>query len=127
MPSAVVTEGCVFEDGGGQFLARIIGIDGNIIGQVNITGITFSVHELASGIEIVAPVALTVVNVVFNTLQNDGRWTKDSQGYNFLHEVAASVFSTSNIKYRVEYLFDPAAGEDYWAIFEVAVVKVIRT
>jgi len=56
---------------------------------------------------------LTVANVVKSDLvTDDARWTKDSTGYNFLHEVPASAFDAAGYV-CVEFMFTPVAGQTF--------------
>ena len=61
--------------------------------------------------------ALTIANVVFDTLQNDSRWDRDSTGRNFLFEVPATAFSATG-HHRVEVQFTPVAGEVFVVVWE---------
>ena len=69
---------------------------------------------------------LVVADSVFDTLQTDGRWSKDSAGYNFRDTVAASVLTTAEHRYQVEYMFTPSSGQTYMLMF-VLTAKGIRS
>lgn len=134
MPEAAITSVFVFEDGGATIMARIIGNDAANITQASLTTITYSVFDLDSATP-ETPVsghdaqALTVANVVFNALQTgDARWADaggDLTGFNFLHAIAATAFPSAH-RYAIEYLFNPASGENFWHVVE-AIARPVRT
>ena len=53
----------------------------------------------------------TVYDTVQGSSLSDSRWTKDTTGYNFRHEVPASYFPTAGY-YRINVDFDFSSGED---------------
>lgn len=128
MPSANITRAEIFEDGGCQCLARVVGNAGTAITQASLTAITAKVFDLDSTTPdtAVATPTVTISSAVFDTLQTDDRWDADDTGYNFKFEVAASAFSTGGRRYRIEFLFDPTSGENFWVVFEVT-ARNVRT
>ena len=126
MAAYEVTKGKMFEDGGVTLMARVVNNSAASITQATITGITRKVFDLDSATPDTAvnTATLTVASVVFDTLQADSRWTADSTGYNFRDAPAASIFSTGGHRYRVEYLFDPTSGEDFFVVFELTTLAV---
>lgn len=126
-PSAEIATGVVFEECGATFLARIKGNAATNITQASLTGITCKVYERDGDgtsddpytYELAATVTVTVSDVVFDTLQTGGHWTKDSTGYNFKHAMPGSSFPDGDTYYQVEYVFDPASGEDFALVFLV--------
>lgn len=113
-------EGKVWEDGGAFFMARVTGRDAANITQATISSITYKVFDIKDlpGSEKTSG-TLTVSDVVFNTLQTDNRWSKDSTGYNFRHEMPASTFADGDRFYQVEYLFTPSTGEKFYLVFKI--------
>lgn len=116
----VETEG--FEDTAHTFMARIRGNAYALITQATISTITCKVFDRASATPTtaLATPTVTVSSAIFDTLQTDGRWTADSEtepgedgetGYNFLFQVAGSVFSGAGRVYDVEFVFTPTSGE----------------
>lgn len=127
MPSIIT--GIVVEDSGAFLMARVQGANAANVTQADITGVTYSVFDLSSDTPTTAlaghsGATLTVATVIFNTLQTDARWTIDSTGYNFAHAIAASAFPTGNHRFRVEYLFDPASGENFIVPFDLPAIAV---
>lgn len=127
MPQATVFQAHVFEDGGAILMARVVGNAAAAITQASLAGITYSVHDLTADAAVVTSTALTVSAVVFDTLQTDALWTKDATGYNFKHAIGPSAFPTGKRKYAVEYLFDPASGNDFWVVFHLDAIAIQRT
>ena len=125
--SATITRATIFEDTAPTLMARVVGN-----GAVNITqsdfggGGTITVAVYKDGSTTATHTAdLGVDDVVFDALQTDARWTQDSSGYNFRHQIAASVFSTGNSTYQIEFLFNPSAGEDWLVLFRVDTVETL--
>lgn len=119
MPVPIITAGVVFEDAGAFFMARIVGNDAANITQASLNAITCKVidHD-DTGSTVLTP-TVTIATSVFDTLQTDARWTKDTTGYNFGFAMPATTFATGLKKYRVEFSFDPDTGEDFKAAFDV--------
>ena len=119
MASATVTKATVFEDGGAQCMARIVGNDAANITQASISSIAMSVFDAVAGGSAISTRAPVVASTVFDTLQTDARWSTDSTGYNFLDTVLASELPTGGMTYRVEYKFTPASGQVFFVVFEL--------
>ena len=118
------TQATIWEDSGASLMARVVGQDAANITQASLTGIaykTFDLDGLTPGTAIDSG-ALVVADVVFDTLQtSDSRWTLDSTGFNFLDTTAAAAANlpTGDHRYRVEYVFDPASGENFTVVFSL--------
>lgn len=58
--------------------------------------------------------SLDILDTVFNVLQVDGLWDRDTSGYNFKHAFdehdSLDVFMSGGKTYRLEYRFDLNAG-----------------
>ena len=121
-----IFKGYVKEDGGATFLARVIGNDGVAILQSTISSLTVKVFDLdeTDQDKAVYTATLVVADNIFDTLQTDARWTEDTEGYNFKHDMPASAFSTGDHNYRIEYKFTPTSGEVFWVLFEVLATNV---
>lgn len=100
-------------------MARILDEDGDELTQSAVTGVTYSIFSLASDNSRTVVTghdgaSLTVADVIFDTLLTTKRWTRDDTGYNFRHVVdisANAAFSTTG-KYLIEYIVDPAVGQN---------------
>ena len=125
MAAADIPQVTIFEDSGVTLMARIQGEDAANVQQADITSISRNVYD---GETIVGEsTALTVADVVFDTLQTDARWTFDATGYNFKDAVADTVFPVGDTVYRVEYLFTPATGAKFHYVREVHTKNLVRS
>jgi hypothetical protein len=63
--------------------------------------------------------ALTVSSVVFDALQTDGRWTRDSTGYNFRYDVADTICTDAGALYLFEAVIETSGGSLPPMVWEV--------
>ncbi len=120
MATSDTIKSTVWEDGGATNMARAVGQDAANITQASLTSISKKIFNLSTGsTTAVATAALSTASVVFDTLQTDARWTKDSTGYNFRDTVAATTLSTGDTVYSAEYRFVPTAGEPFICNFRM--------
>lgn len=94
--------------------------EGKFIKQADVSSITLSVFDLSSATPdtAIATEILTVSAVILNTVVTSNEiWTKDSTGYNFLHDLAASYFPTGNHTYLLEYKFTLTGGVVAWGVY----------
>lgn len=124
MPNPLITESRAFEDGGIFIMARVVGNDAASITQASISSIAFQVYNMDAKHAVAPQSALTVNDVVFDSMQTGDRWTEDSTGYNFGYAVAASYLPAGKTTYRIECVFTPASGENFIVAFEVTTVDV---
>lgn len=103
----LATEG--WEDAALTVMARVQK-DATNITQAALSNIYCRVYDSSDTLQ--ASPSVTISSAVFDTLQTDSRWTADSTGYNFRFTVPASAFATAG-KYRIEFIFDPASGDDF--------------
>lgn len=99
-----------------QFLARVEGFTGAYILQSEVSTIAYRVIDEADGSEVVSGTQ-TVANVVFDTLQTDGRWNRDAIGYNFRAQLAGTAFPDNGRRYRVEFQFNMADTTTLGVVF----------
>lgn len=126
MPIVQPIKGSCWEGSGPILLARIVGNAGTAITQATVTSIACKVFDLdgTAPDTAVAEPSVAVASTVYDSLQtSDPRWTEDVTGYNFLHQVAASVITEPH-RYRIEYKFTPSTGQPFYAVFEVTAVNV---
>jgi hypothetical protein len=117
--TAVVVTGECFEDQPSPNMGYVTGVTGAPLTQAAVASISYSVFEKETGKVVVASTSLTVSGVIFDTLQTPAIWTRDTTGYNFRHDAAATTRPQSDRWYRYEYLFTLAAGGVVPAVFEV--------
>ncbi len=125
MTATDITRYKVLEGTTGQNIAKMTGNDGALILQADVTSIERKTFDLDSttpdtAVETSAPV---VASVIFDTLQNDSRWTEDALGYNFLDIVASTILIEGGHRYKVEYYFTMAAGGPIAKFYEITVVN----
>jgi len=111
----------IWEDGGATMMARVTNDSAGNVVRSDVTSIAYNVFDLSSTTPgtAVSSDSLTVASVVYNSLQTGGLWSKDSTGYNFKDTRPASIFSEPNHRYQIEYIFNPASGEDFPVVFQV--------
>jgi len=129
MADAQDTHGTVFKNGSATLLARVVGAAGAAVTQTDIASAKYSIYLLddddpdsQTPVAGHSGVSLTVSAVIFDTLQTDALWTKDTIGYNFMHvlEVAAhAAFAVAGRTYRIVYELTPAAGQVILVRFRV--------
>lgn len=128
MPSASIPNDVnVIEDSGVRWMARILGQSGSAIVQADVSSIVYSVYDKSDTTAATATGTLTVSDVIYNALQTDSRWGKDTTGYNFGWNVPASIFATGNKTYRIEVKITPASGEPIHIVRDFPVVALNRS
>lgn len=127
--SARIIRGEAFEDSGVSLMGRIRGHDGENIVQADLSSIAYSVFDVTNPASVTAggTGTLTIADVVYDTLQTDSRWTKDSVGFNFLWPVAATHFASGGKTYRFEVAFTPASGAVFHGVWEVVTTGLERS
>ena len=124
MPTLRMGKAFIYEDGGADFLARVIAPNGNSASSGNTNTITYAVFDLDCD-NIANPVSSgSLALTVLSGLKTDSRWTVDSTGYNFKDSRTPSDFPAGGHTYRVEYLFTPVSGQPFFVCFEVTTVRV---
>jgi hypothetical protein len=113
MGNAIHTQCTVLENGSIVVMARVDNWSGSYITQATITAASYTIYLLDEDYPespdtrtVVAnheDVALTVADVVFDTLQTDSIWTKDATGYNFKYQLDVATNQAFEIAGR-EYL-----------------------
>ena len=132
MPSAEDVHGIVFKNGTATMLARVVGADAANVTQSDISTGTYSIYLLndqdadsRTAVTGHTDAALVVADVIFDTLQTDAIWTKDSTGYNFKHEIVISsneAFAIAGREYLVEVSLTPTSGELILVRFRTGVI-----
>ena len=115
--------GCVLEDSTFAVMARLQ-VDGANATQAVVSSITYKAWDTADSGTVYASGTLTVADVVFDTLQTDGRWAADATGYNFRHDVGQGVFVTPG-RYRLEYTATLTGGNSF--VFGPVLLQVADT
>ena len=127
MPAPTIHKATAFEDSGVSLMARILGTASTAIAQADISTITYGVKATHGGstATIAFGTSLSTTEVVFDTLQTDARWTRDTTGYNFRVDVPSSALPDGNKKYRAEVKFTPASGQPFHAAWDIETVDLL--
>ena len=128
------------EDGDATVLARITardgtgaatGVDGegNFLKQADITSISCAIFDL-DGDDINTAISTPTVTVATHVLDTPVTtavlWTKDTTGYNFLHDLKGTEFPTGGSRYSVEYKVTLSGGAIFHGVYE-GQARPIRT
>ncbi len=129
MSASETIKGKIWEDGGAQLMARVVGQSAANITQASLTSIACKIFDLdgATPTTAVDTSTLTVSSVVYDTLQTDARWTTDTTGYNFRHAPAYTIFTTGGHRYRIEYKFTPVSGDPFFVVFQLQSQEVLTS
>ena len=111
--SCETVTGCVAEDSTFAVMLRLQ-VDGVNATQSVLSAITWKAWDEQNTGTVHASGALTVSSVVFDTLQTDGRWTADSTGYNFRHDITQATFTDPG-RYVIEYTVTMTGGNSFIA------------
>ena len=120
------------EDGTATALGRITarngsgsatGVDGegNWLQQADISTITYKLFDLDGSDPTTATESgsLTISAVVLDTpVTSNAIWTKDTTGYNFLHDISNTYFPAANRRYRMEYTVTLTGGAVFHGVYE---------
>ena len=101
--------GFVYEDATFALMSRFE-IDGSNATQEDCSSIAVKAWDTSDFGTEVLDATLTVATVVFDTLQTDGRWVKDSTGYNFRYDVADTICTVAGALYRFEVVVETTGG-----------------
>jgi hypothetical protein len=110
--------GSVYEDSTFSLMARFE-VDGANATQADCSSITIKAWDMSDFDTTVLSASLTVANVVFDTLQTDGRWSEDATGYNFRYDVADTICVTAGSRYRFEAVVSTSGGKLPPMVWEV--------
>lgn len=126
MAITTATQAQACEDGGAFVMARVVGNDAANITQASVTSIARKTFDLDSATPNTATTTAPVVaDTIFDTLQTDARWTEDDTGWNFGDVIAASVLSTGDHHYRIEYVLTMDSGEPVVIKFEIHATSIL--
>ena len=95
--------------------------EGNWLQAADISTIGFKLFDLDGDDPTTATQdeSLTVASVVLDTpVTSTATWTKDSTGYNFLHDLSNTYFPHPNRRYRAEYTITLTGGAVFHGVFE---------
>ena len=132
MADAADIHATALKNGSLTMLARVVGGDAQAIVQADIASAKYSVYLLddddadsRTAVSAHTAVALTVADIIFNSLQTDDLWTVDDVGYNFLHVLDVSAnqaFTIAGRRYLVEFSLTPNDGQIILLCYRVNVI-----
>ena len=114
MADVTPSEVTVFPNGGVLVLARVLDWDDSAFKQADFGTITCKAFDVKNPGSATSSETPTVANVIYDTLQTDSRWTKDSTGYNFAYIFPASAVPNSERDYQLEVKFEPTGKKPTW-------------
>lgn len=86
--------------------------EGKFVQIADVSSITYEIFDLEAPTTVAFSGTLTVANVILDTVVTSNEiWTKDSIGYNFLHDLAATNFPEGNRTVLIEYTVTLTGGE----------------
>lgn len=92
--------------------------EGNWVQQADVSTITYSVFDLDSSDPdnaLVDGSSVTVGDAVLDSpVTTTVLWTRDTTGYNFVHDLPSTTFPTGGHRYLVEYKVTLSGGEVLW-------------
>ena len=114
----------VYEDSAFSVLARIHANGTNVV-QADVSTITYSIYPTDSDTAHTTATSLTVATVIYDTLQTDARWSRDITGYNWRHDVAATVLVDPTKDYQIEYKVTMAdASVFHWLPDPISLIAI---
>lgn len=128
------------EDGSATALGRVtarsgsgtatgVNGEGNWAQQADLSTITCSVFDLdgvTPDTAITTPTVTIATSILDTVVTTNVIWTKDTTGYNFIHDLGAANFPTGGHCYLVEYKFTYADGTIGWGKYK-GEAKPVRT
>lgn len=108
LETVIVNQGSTF-----AVMYRVLVAGENMV-QADVYTVEYAVYNDDTREEVLALTDLTVADVVFDTLQTDDRWTTDTDGYNFRHDVSHSLLTDPDVTYRIEYKITLDGGSEFY-------------
>ncbi len=87
-------------------------VEGAAAKQADVASVEFSVINDETKEVIQSLTALTVADVVFDSLQLNTMWDVDASGYNVKHDVPHTLLTDATIRYRLEYKITFTGGTE---------------
>jgi hypothetical protein len=106
-------------------LAYVATNDGNTLVQSDVESITITVVDKTSDAKtITGTYTPDASDCVTDTLQQDGRWRKGGDGFNFSYTIPGEAFVNGDAVYRVQVLFTFLAGGRVYRLWELECIPV---
>lgn len=122
-----IIKGTALEGAEIPIMARVTNLAGSLITQATIVSIAYKVFDKldAALTDIAQSSPLTVADVVFNSLQTDDSWTKDSAGYNFRYVTDPAELPEGGATYRFEFTLTTSDGSKIEIVAEVDTLNML--
>ncbi len=92
--------------------------EGRWVKQADVLSINCKVFD-TDGVGLISDTNLTVADVILDTPATTNEvWTEDEIGYNFIHDLAATLFADEEHRYRIEYTVTFVGGKVVHGIYE---------
>ena len=121
--------GPVFKNGSATLMARVVGNDGSLLTQSDLSATEYTVYLIdgydpddLTEVEGHTAVDVAVADVILNSLVDDDRWDADDTGYNFRYQLDVSsdqAFTQAGREYLVEWQLTPTSGQVILVRFRV--------
>ena len=95
--------------------------EGNFLQIADVSSIALNVYDLDADDPTTAENTETVVvasTVLDTVVTSNVIWTLDTVGYNFVHDLSATYFSTGNRRYQAEYVFTLTDGSVFHSVYD---------
>jgi len=99
-------------------LARCRVEDGTYLTQADLSSVDYVVYDLDAGSAQTGSDSISPDDCVYDTLQTDDIWTKDTTGYNLKLTLPASCFPTGSHRYRAVVTLKMLVWDDVSQPFE---------
>lgn len=119
----VITRAITIAESSVTLLARLQDAHSNDVLAEYVTSVAVKVFDKTLGTQTYTTTP-TVSTVIFDTIQEDARWTVDGIGYNFAFTVPGSALPTGGTTYRVEILITPASGDPFFVLYDLQTISI---
>jgi hypothetical protein len=99
-------------------LARVYDENGNPIAQSSVSSISVSVVNAETTVQ-TSTASPAVGDCVYNSMQQDGRWTQDNIGFNLAVPIQSSSFNSGDTQYEVQITITPTSGDPYRIVAQI--------
>lgn len=93
-----------------RVLARAKNSHRALLTRAAVASVAVTVADLDAAEIVYQDEAITVADVIYDSLQTPAEWTVDATGYNFAHDLPVEAFPSANKRYEVTYWFTPPGG-----------------
>lgn len=99
--------------------------EGVLITQSDLASITCKVYD--AGGTVIVTTTPSISDVVYNTIQTTGVFSRIPNGGNFLYQIPATAFPTGDTTVTAEFTFTLTTGELVRAVWSIPVLNLIQS